>query len=106
MGLEFPNLLGQIQHPTVHAKLEMRFCVSLMSRQRFKWSRRGFQILVKALEEHGRATRDIGLVHSCGLDGHGVNKLHALADSNFTAPRSQGMLPCDDDGWLCGFVCF
>jgi hypothetical protein len=88
-GLEFPNLLGQIQYPTVYTKLEMRFCVSLISRQRSKWSRRGFQILVKALE-YGYATRDIGLMYSCGLDKHGVNKLYAYADSNFAAPRSQG----------------
>jgi hypothetical protein len=88
-GLGFPDLLGQIQRPAVHAKLEMRFCVSLMPRQRCKWSRRGFQILVKALE-HGHATRDIGLMCSCGLDEHGANKLHACADSNFAAPRSQG----------------
>ena len=40
--------------------------------------------------EHGCATRDIGLMYSCGLDKHGVNKLHACADSNFAAPRSQG----------------
>ena len=87
--LQFPQLLGQIQYPTVYTKLEMRFAVSLISRHRSKWSRRSFDILVKALE-YGYATRHIGLMFSCGLDEHGINKLYAYADSNFAAPRSQG----------------
>ena len=87
--LEFPQLLGQIQFPTVYTKMEMRFAISLISRQRSRWSRRSFKILVKALE-YGYTTRHIGLLYSCGLDLHGVNKLYAYADSNFAAPRSQG----------------
>ena len=87
--LEFPQILGQIQFPTVYTKLEMRFAISLISRQRSKWSRKSFKILVKALE-YGYTTRNIGLMFSCGLDTHGVNKLYAYADSNFAAPRSQG----------------
>ena len=87
--LEFPQLLGQIQFPSVYTKLEMRFAMSLLSRQRAKWSKKAFQILVKALE-YGYASRQIGLLYSCGLDQHGVNKLYAYADSNFAVPRSQG----------------
>jgi hypothetical protein len=87
--LQFPQILGQIQYPTVYTKLEMRFAVSLISRHRSKWSKKSFDILVKALE-YGYASRNIGLMYSCGLDTHGINKLYAYADSNFAAPRSQG----------------
>ena len=87
--LEFPQLLGQIQFPRIYTKLEMRLVMSLLSRQRAKWSKKAFQILVKALE-YGYASRQIGLLYSCGLDRHGVNKLYAYADSNFAVPRSQG----------------
>ena len=87
--LEFAQILGQIQFPSVYTKLEMRFAISMISRQRSKWSKKSFKILVKMLE-HGFATRNIGLMYSCDLDTHGVNKLCAHADSNFAAPRSQG----------------
>ena len=87
--LEFAQILGQIQFPSVYTKLEMRFAISMISRQRSKWSKKSFKILIKMLE-YGFATRDIGLMYSCGLDPHGVNKLYAYADSNFAAPRSQG----------------
>ena len=87
--LDFASILGQIQFPTVYTKLEMRFAISLISRQRSRWSRRSYKILIKALE-YGYATRHIGLMFSTGLDAHGVNKLYAYADSNFAAPRSQG----------------
>ena len=87
--LEFAQILGQIQFPSVYTKLEMRFAISMISRQRSKWSKKSFKILVKMLE-YGFATRNIGLMYSCGLDTHGVNKLYAYADSNFAAPRSQG----------------
>ena len=65
--LQFPQILGQIQYPTVYTKLEMRFAVSLISRHRSKWSKKSFDILVKALE-YGYASRNIGLMYSCGLD--------------------------------------
>ena len=87
--LDFASILGQIQFPTVYTKLEMRFAISLISRQRARWSRRSYKILIKALE-YGYATRHIGLMFSNGLDRHGINKLYACADSNFAAPRSQG----------------
>ena len=87
--LDFASILGQIQFPTVYTKLEMRFAISLISRQRARWSRRSYKILIKALE-YGYATRHIGLMFSNGLDRHGINKLYAYADSNFAAPRSQG----------------
>jgi len=60
--LEFPQILGQIQFPTVYTKLEMRFAISLISRQRSRWSCRAFKILVKALE-YGYTTREIGLMY-------------------------------------------
>lgn len=88
-NLQFPQLLGQIQYPTVYTKLEMRFAISLISRQRNKWTKKSFGILVKALE-YGYATRHMGLMYSCGLDKHGTDVIYAYADSNFAAPRSQG----------------
>ena len=51
--LEFAQILGQIQFPSVYTKLEMRLAISMISRQRPKWSEKSFKILIKMLEYEG-----------------------------------------------------
>ncbi len=87
--LPYASLLGVVQYPSCYTKIEMKFCVSVLSRWRTKWSCKHFEILVKALE-YGYATRYMGLRY----DGNGkpeeIYVLVGYADSALTVPRSQG----------------
>jgi hypothetical protein len=87
--LPYASLLGVVQYPSCYTKIEMKYCVSVLSRWRTKWSCKHFEILVKALE-YGYATRHMGLRY----DGNGkpdeINVLVGYADSALTVPRSQG----------------
>jgi hypothetical protein len=87
--LPLPQLLGVIQYPTAYTKIEMRFAVSALSRNRAKWGKVHFFLCIKALE-YGWSTRNEGIVYTRGKNAEEENILTAYADSGFSAPRSQG----------------
>jgi len=88
-ALPYRELLGLLNYPMVHTKLEGRYALSLLARHAHAWSEHHFSLLLKVLE-YGYTTRDIGIIYSKDLDAHGINTLYAYADSGFSAPRSQG----------------
>ena len=87
--LPLPQLLGVIQYPTAFTKLEMRFAISALSRNRAKWGIIHFALCLKALE-YGWSTRKRGLMYTRGTNSEESNILTAYADSGFSSPRSQG----------------
>ena len=87
--LPLPQLLGVIQYPTAFTKLEMRFAISALSRNRAKWGVIHFALCLKALE-YGWSTRKRGLMYTRGTNSEESNILTAYADSGFSSPRSQG----------------
>ena len=87
--LHLPQLIGVIQYPSAFTKLEMRFAISALSRNRAKWGIIHFAVTLKALE-YGWSTRKQGLLYTKSGDSEKMNLLTAYADSGFSSPRSQG----------------
>ena len=88
-NLPYASLLGVVQYPSAYTKLEMRYCMSVLSRHRTKWGRIHFDILLKALE-YGFSTRHLGILYSGWIEEKERNVLIGYADSGFSLPRSQG----------------
>ena len=87
--LPFRQLAGVCSYPAACIKLEMRLAISVCGRYRGKWGLAQWNVL-KKLFEYGYYTREIGLIYSRDLDGHGLNRIYAYADSSHKVPRSQG----------------
>jgi hypothetical protein len=76
-------------YPAACIKLEMRLAISVCGRCRGKWGLAQWNVL-KKLFGRGYYTREVGLIYSRDLDGHGLNRIYACTGSSHKVPRSQG----------------
>jgi hypothetical protein len=87
--LPYREVGGVVSYAAGCVKLKMRYSISVCGKNRSKWGRRQFKVLLKVFE-YGFATRETGLIYSKGLDRHGLNVLYCYADSGHSLPRSYG----------------